>query len=169
MTARLISPPCKYADAAFVSAGAESGFNCKARSKANSASDVCFAKKKSASYRGEKIGIVGELALDRSQHAITTDHEWRRMVLHPRVDIRDAEISFLQIGRRLAPRGDVSIFRERLLRFRTPLDSMVGESRVSSILGIPPRHVAADTVTVLARMRSRKLFHVARETFGPVN
>src|SRR5580693_5911035 len=85
-----------------------------------------------------------------------------------RIDIGNAEISFLQIGRRLPPRRNVRIFQERLLRLRTPLDSMVGKSRVTAILGVPTRHVAANAVTVLAGMRSSKIFHVARKAFGSI-
>src|ERR1700722_20376466 len=45
---------------------------------------------------------------------------------------------------------------------------MVGESRVSSILGVPARHVAADTIAIPARMGSREISHVARQALSSV-
>ncbi len=45
---------------------------------------------------------------------------------------------------------------------------MIGERGVAAILGVAPRHVAAQAVGILCRVRGGKISHVASETFGPV-
>jgi hypothetical protein len=50
----------------------------------------------------------------------------------------------------------------------TPLDSVVGENTMASVLRIPPWHVAAQTVAVFGRMRSGKVRRVARKASRPV-
>jgi hypothetical protein len=49
-----------------------------------------------------------------------------------------------------------------------PLDSVVGENTVASVLCIPPRHVAAKTVGVFTWMRSGKVGCMARKASRPV-
>ena len=98
-----------------VSSGAESGFSCRARSKANSASDVCFAKSRALPMEVKNSAVGGELVLHFRQHAITSDDEWRGTMFHSGIDIGDAEISLLQIRRRLAPCGNVDYPREVLV------------------------------------------------------
>src|SRR5208282_962134 len=45
---------------------------------------------------------------------------------------------------------------------------MVGEGRMSSVLGVPARHVAADTVAIRTWMRRLEISHVASEALGSV-
>ena len=86
------------------------------------------------------------------------------MALHADVDVSDAKIPFLQFPRRFTPRGNAHLrWQTGLRRLRTALNPVIGKNSVSPILGIASRHVAAQTVSIPAGMRSREVCCVAGE------
>ena len=79
------------------------------------------------------------------------------MPLHADIDVRNPEISLLQLGRRFTPRGNFAVRREIDRRVRTPLNPMIRENCVAAVFGIAFRHVATKAVTVFGRMRSGEI------------
>ena len=90
------------------------------------------------------------------------------MTLHTDIDIGDTEVPALQIGSWFAPCSDAGVWWKILLRSWTPLDSVIGENTMASILCIPPRHVTTQTVAVFGRMKSGKTYRMAGKASRPV-
>src|ERR1700722_18858222 len=115
-------------------------------------------------HRSKNIGVRRELSLHLSQRSIPTNNQIRRSTLQSRTDQRNAEVAFLKRGWRFAPRCNIPRRWCVRLRFRLPLNSVIGKRGVSAILCVSPRHVATDAVAISRRMSARKFPRVACQT-----
>lgn len=101
------------------------------------------------------IAVLGKLLLHLGEHAITLHHPRRHSPLHAILNERDAEIAAGELGRRFAPGSYIAGWRVFRV-VRTPLNAMVGEDGVTSILRFLLRHMTGDAVAGSGRVRGRE-------------